>query len=457
VNRNLVLVTVDSLRADHLSCYGYERETTPNIDAYAERGHLFTAAFSHACATRPAFPGILTASHSLMYGGFERLSEARTLVSEVLSEQGYATGGFHSNFYLSSDFGYGRGFDTFYESREESSLAKRLRRGVKERLNTNGVLFNTLQRLYDRTERTAGVNVGTYHTPAEEMTDRALSWVHETADRPVFLWVHYMDPHHPYIPPAEYQTFSTTSRRDGVRLRPKMLEEPDAVTDEELAVLTDLYDDEIRYTDAEIGRLLSGLEEAWDGEEWTAVVTADHGEELRDHGEFSHQNRFYDEVMHVPFVVYDGESGGVHDDIVGHVDIAPTLARWGGAAELPENFWGHPLQDLLAGDPAGWPREGVRAGWCDLPEGTRRLAYRTDRWKYIRDDVHDREELYDLDADPDERENLLAGATEPAVLEELRATVDEYERDIDATAVDVDEVEMDPEVRERLQRLGYQE
>ena len=458
MTQNFVLVTVDSLRADHLSCYGYDRETTPHLDDYADDGHQFTAAFSHACATRPAFPGILTSSHPLMYGGFERLSEDRTLISEVLSEAGYATAGFHSNLYLSADFGYGRGFDTFFDSRENSPLTTTLRRQIKERLDTNGALFNFLQKVYDRTEQTAGVNIGTYHTPADKITDRALTWVRGEGARsgPSFLWVHYMDPHHPYAPPEEHQEFSTVSRREGVRLRPKMLEQPDEITNDELQVLTDLYDDEIRYTDAEIGRLLSTIDNQWD--DWTAVITADHGEELCDHGEFSHQNRFYDEVMHVPLIVYNGETDGIHDQLVGHVDIGATLATQAGVETLPEHFWGESLDPLLEGPSHDWHREGVCAGWCDLPDETRRLAYRTHRWKYIRDYVYDREELYDLEADPVEQQNLIQeGSVDPEVLDECRERIDRYEQDIDSTSVRMETVDMDEEIKERLQRLGYKE
>jgi arylsulfatase A-like enzyme len=456
--RNVALVTVDSLRADHLSCYGYERETTPNIDAYAEAGHRFTNAFSHACATRPSFPGILTSSHALMYGEFNHLSEERTLVSTVLDDQGYATGGFHSNLYLSGEFGYDRGFDSFYDSRENPSLTKRLRRAVKTNLDSSGRLFNFLQRIYDRTENTVGVNVGTYHAPAEDITDRALDWIAQS-DEPTFLWVHYMDPHHPFIPPEKHQEFSTVSRRKGVRLRPKMVDDPDAVTDEELGHLIDLYDDEIRYTDAEIGRLLSGFEEEWD--DWSAVITADHGEELKDHGDFAHQNLFYDETWHVPLIVYDGETSGVHDEIVGHSDISPTIATWAGAETLPEEWWGTPLQSLLDGRSDDWDRDGVRGSWRDLSvsNGPRRLAYRTERWKYIYDEVYDTERLFDLGEDPAERHDLLADDSEepPAVLSEFRDVIEEFEAAIESTAVDVADVEMDEDVKERLRRLGYAE
>lgn len=456
MSSNVVLVTVDSLRADHLSCYGYGRETTPRLDEYAERGHRFTAAFSHACATRPSLPAILTSSHPLMYGEFERLSGERTLISEVLSDRGYATGGFHSNLYLSAQFGYGRGFDTFYDSRDEPSLTERLRRGVKDRLNTQGFLFNALQRVYDRAERTTGVNIGTYHTPAAEITDRVLEFADGTAgtDRPTFIWVHYMDPHHPYAPPAEYQTFSSVDRREGVRLRPKMLSDDEETTEEERQTLIDLYDDEIRYTDAEIGRLFAGLEERWD--EWTAFVTADHGEEFRDHGEYSHQNRFYDEVMHVPLIVFDGQGSGTHEELVGLVDVAPTIAERAGVTNVPDSFWGYSLEPLLSGT-GEWPRNGVRGSWCDLSTGKRRLVYRTEDWKYIRDEVDERELLFDLRDDPEERHNLAEREDPPAEIESMRDAVDRYEDDIESTATAIGEVEMGDEVKERLRRLGYQE
>lgn len=454
--RNVVLITVDSLRADHLGCYGYERDTTPNLDTFADDGHRFDAAFSHACATRPAFPGILTSSHPLMYGGFRQLAEERTLISEVMADRGYGTAGFHSNLYLSADFGYARGFDTFYESREDPSIATVLRRFLKERVNTSGRFYSFLQRLYDQTERTAGVNVGSFHAPAEEMTDRAAAWIREHDDQPSFLWVHYMDPHHPFIPPKDHQEFSTVSRREGVRLRPQMVEDPSSVTDEELQWLIDLYDDEIRYTDDEIGRLLSTIEECWD--DWSGIVTADHGEEFKDHGSFTHQNLFYDETMHVPLIVYDGESSGVHDEMVGHVDVAPTIATWAGVEEFPESWWGQPLQPLLADRPEEWTRTGVRGGWFNSPGGPRRLVYRTSDWKYIRDYVNDREQLFDLEADPGETNDLVDGNGDPPEeLAEFRDVMDDYEDEIASTDVDVDEVEMDEEVRERLQRLGYRE
>src|SRR6056297_1266624 len=122
---NLALVTVDSLRADHVGCYGYERETTPNIDDVASRSHVFTEAIAHACATRPSFPSLLTSTHGMLYGGFDHLSDEQVPLSVPLSERGYATGGFHSNPFLSAEFGYSRGFDAFNDSEDDPSAVSK--------------------------------------------------------------------------------------------------------------------------------------------------------------------------------------------------------------------------------------------------------------------------------------------------------------------------------------------
>jgi arylsulfatase A-like enzyme len=454
--QNIVLVTVDSLRADHVGCYGYDRDTTPKIDEYAKSGHVFTTAFTHACSTRPSFPAIMTSSHPLMYGGFERLSEDRTLISEVLSQKGYATGGFHSNLYLSGEFGYERGFDILYDSRTNPSLATQVRQAIKDNLNSDGVIYQILERAYQITERTAGVDTGSYYISAKDITDRALNWVDGQDDQPTFLWVHYMDPHHPYSPPEEYQLYSDISPRKGIKLRPKMIENEEDITENELQTLIDLYDDEIRYTDGQIGRLLSSLENKWD--DWTAIITADHGEEFRDHGHFFHQNRFYDEVMHVPLVVYDRDSSGTHDEIVGAIDIAPTIAALAGVETLPENFWGYPLESLISDRAEDWSREGVRGSWYQVSTGIERFAYRTNNWKYIRDYVNKSEELYNVQADPKEQSNLLENnGNDFDTVEEMRKVVNKFEENIKKTDANIRKVSMDEKTKQRLRSLGYKE
>jgi len=173
--RDIVLVTVDSLRADHVGWHGYDRNTTPNLDQRAASAQTFTSAFSHACSTRPSFPSIMTSSYALEYGGFERLSSKRTTIAELLEEAGYETAGFHSNLYLSADFGYDRGFNRFFDSKSDPGTLAKLRQEVKTHLDSDGHLYGFLQQAFNATEKRAGIELGSAYIDAEEITDRALS------------------------------------------------------------------------------------------------------------------------------------------------------------------------------------------------------------------------------------------------------------------------------------------
>lgn len=445
--RDIVLITVDSLRADHVGCYGYDRNTTPNIDDLAADGRRFVNTFAHACSTRPSFPSILTSSYALLHGGFEQLSSERATLAEVLSDTGYRTAGFHSNLYLSADFGYDRGFDRFYDSKSDPTFLAQVRQTVKTHLDQDGILYRSLQKAFNATERRAGVELGSAYVQADEMTAMALEWAQQAADGPHFLWVHYMDVHHPYTPPASYQQqFRDDSVDDdrAIRLRRKMLENPDSITDDELATIIDLYDAEIAFVDAEIDRLLDGLENAW-GNKPLVAFTADHGEEFLDHGQFSHAATFYDEVLHVPLVIRDGQSSGTVDDLVGLLDLAPTLVDHAETTK-PSAFLGQTLQS-----DGGHDRDQVIAEWADYDEGDRRFALRTDDWKYVR--MEDEEErLFDLRSDPQETTNVATN--HPEELSKFRERVDEHAERVSDESVGA---AMDETVRQRLRDLGYQE
>lgn len=449
---NVLFITVDSLRADHVSTYGYQRETTPRIDRLAKDGCVFEQTFAHACSTRPSFPTILTSSYPLMYGGYERISENRTLISELFDDAGYRTGGFHSNAYLNPEFGYDRGFDTYYDSMTQPGTMARLRQWVKGQLDQDGIVYETLAAAFDTAERHAGANIGSAYVDADEITDRAIEWLQDGRASDEFLWIHYMDVHHPYLPPPEHQLAfrnEPISERRAVQLRRKFIESPRKITDDEFADIIDLYDAEIRFTDAEIGRLLNAADEKWD--DYIVAFTADHGEEFLDHGGFSHRATFYDEVMHVPLVIKDDEHEGRREELVGLLDIAPTLIDYADI-DPPEEFYGHSLYSLYNED---WSRRFVLGDWSPdgQGDGERRYAYRDREWKFIQRE--DREELYDLFDDPDEQENVVDEY--PEVAAELRDKINEHEREIDATSENLGDVHMDDEVRQRLRDLGYAE
>lgn len=462
---DVLLVTVDSLRADHVGWHGYDRPTTPNLDARAEGATVFTETFAHACSTRASFPTILTSTHPLMYGGYKRLSESRTLISKVLADAGYRTAGFHSNAYLNPEFGYKRGFDHFHDSMTDPEVTARLRQWVTSRLNEDGLIYQALASAVDTAERRVGANIGSAYVDADKITDHAIEWLREAPEEPTFLWVHYMDVHHPYLPPATHQRpfrKDPIGERRAVQLRRKFIEEPDAVTDAEFADIIDLYDAEIRFTDAEIKRLLQAADDHLG--DYTLAVTADHGEEFYDHGGFSHRATFYDEVVHVPLLVdaggasgdlrVDGESGRC-DELVGLMDVVPTLAS---IADLnyPDSWCGYDLTAWSAGE---WPREAVLGDWSPVGRDEEpRLAYRDYDWKYIVDGSPrdpDQQELYDLHADPGEQTDV--SDDRPEVVNELREHLADHDDRLRTTTEELGDVEMSEEVVQQLRDLGYKQ
>jgi arylsulfatase A-like enzyme len=445
--RDIVLVTVDSLRADHVGCYGYGRDTTPEMDELAADGRKFTNAFAHACSTRPSFPSILTSTYALMHGGFERLSRERTTLAEALKDGGYHTAGFHSNLYLSADFGYDRGFDRFYDSKSDPSLLSRVRQAFKTHLDDSGIFYSLLQSAFNATERHAGVEIGSAYVSANDLTDLALEWAEKVDTGPRFLWVHYMDVHHPYLPPDHYQRRFRSEPVDderAIRLRRKMLEDPDRVTNEELETILDLYDAEIAFVDAEVARLIERLREMW-GADPVVAFTADHGEEFLDHGRFSHAATFYDEVLHVPLIINDNETSGTVSNLLGLLDLAPTLVDYADVPN-PGAFLG---RSVAQND--NYDRKHVIAEWADYEEMDRRYCLRTPEWKYVRME-DEAERLFNLKTDPEETSNIVE--EEPKKLSDFRKVIDEHTGRVDSRTIDA---EMDDDIRQRLRDLGYQE
>lgn len=448
--QNVLFVTIDSLRADHVGYHGYERNTTPAIDEYASRGSRFTNAFAHAGSTKYSFPSLLTGVTPLMYGGHDRVSADQTLVSEVFQDGGYRTGGFHSNLYISAQFGYERGWDEFFDSSPDQSATTRFRRWAKTSLS--GPILDFLRWGYNFIESSAGVNVGSYHVPGDEITDMAIEFVeNDDADRPTFLWVHYMDVHHPFLPPEEYQRMfrdETVSDQESIKLRRKFIEEPEQVTEEERQTFIDLYDAEIRFNDAQVARLMDAVEREW-GDDYVMALTADHGDHFLEHGYFGGADGL-DVKTHVPLFVEGWDDEGSYDDLVGLADVPSTLVDTAGL-DIPENFHGHSLRDLVFD--GEWPREDVLGGWSS-EEGDNYVVRERD-WKLITHPNGD-EELYDLDSDPEETENLIGQRRSEE--RRLREKLDRHRQRIRSTEdEDVERPDMTEDVKERLRRLGYKE
>jgi arylsulfatase A-like enzyme len=346
--QRIVLISIDTLRADHVGCYGARGARTPHLDEIAAGGVRFAAAFSPTPLTLPAHATLLTGrdppAHGVRHNSIHRLAPGPATLAERLSAAGYATGAVVGARVLERRFGLDRGF-----ARYDDAVRGRPRgpTGYAER-------------------------------PADEVIDAALAWL-ATAPERFFLWVHLYDPHQPYAPPPGFAS--------GFASRP--------------------YDGEIAFVDAEVGRLLAGIRERWGEAGLLVVATADHGESLGEHGEVTHGYSLYDATQRVPLLMRGPglPEGRVVAHPVGLVDVAPTILALAAAPPLA-GATGVDLGPTLRGA----ERVGralyletlatqLDFGWSPL------LALRTDRLKYVR---APRPELYDLTGDPGELRDLAA-------------------------------------------------
>ena len=441
---DIVFLTVDSLRADHVGWHGYSRDTTPFLDSVSKRAHTFTEAFTNGCYTRQAFPSMMTSVYPSVAREDGGLAANNTTLAEALSERGYTTAGFHSNPYLGPEFGYDRGFDTFYDSKSEPTKMGKLRLWVKENIPKESWIYKTLEKLFAKSQEQAGIDPGTPSLPADEITDKAIQWVKTVPDRPRFLWVHYMDVHHPYTPPEKHQyTFrkEKISRQRAVKLQRKMLDQPDDITRDELSDLIDLYDAEIRFCDAEIKRLIDNIETHW-GDDFVIGFTSDHGEEFRDHGGFSHSGTLHDELLHVPLLLADETVGERHDEIVSLLDIPPTFIDYTDE-DIPIEFEGESLRSLITG--------GQRDRSYTIGDHGETISYRDKSWKYITGT--ERSELYCIDEDSKEQTNVVD--QNPAIVEEIEQTLTQHRELGRRTESEINKEELEGEVQNRLEKLGY--
>lgn len=391
MSRNIVLVTYDSLRADHCGFMGYDRDTTPTLDRMAENGVVFENAMASGVPTIASMTSVMTGEHSLASPeiGFNTQQReqvtSRPTIAEVLSDAGYSTGALSPNPPASSYFGFDKGFDWFEDFlAEDSGVVERAWNRVF-RSSIEGGELSTYLRLLKNV-----VTKDEILRPWADFYDEIVAW-RERVEEPYFLWVLLLEPHHPWMPPARDQEWS--SRLDKYRAFEQYFEmftngwEPN-FSAEERERLVNLYDDSIRYGDRFLTRLRMDLED----DDPVYFVHADHGEEFGKHGRFGHQPYLYEDLTHVPLVIDGLEQTERVSKPVELRQLAPTIAN---TADI-----GHPF------DAAGLFEEQERP-WVTskvFAEGSRRAAIRTELKKYITSS--ERKELYDLVKDRDEQENL---------------------------------------------------
>ena len=411
---NVLLVTFDTTRADHIGAYGHAGASTPTVDALAAEGVLFSNAVSAVPITLPSHATILTGRYPMAHGvrdnGIFVLADEELTLAEILAAEGYDTAAAIGGFPLVERFGTGQGFD-LYDDRLATS---------------NDPLLG------GRDGGRGGAGFFFEERRAARVNEAVLPWLAARGSAPFFLWVHYYDPHRPFDPPPPY--------------------------DELFAFAP--YDGEIAYADESLGNLLDALRSHGRLDRTLVVVTADHGEGLGEHREETHSYLVYNTTQHVPLVVRPpgGSPGGgkTVDERVGSVDVLPTILDLLGVA-IPAGVQGRSLAFHFGDLPGVEPRRGssVKPHYAETlsPRLTNRWgelrALFDQEWKYIHGP---RRELYDLAADPRERDNLVASRPEVAArMEEGLASFLDSRSEGATRAV----AEVDPEVRWRLMALGY--
>ena len=450
---DVLLVTIDGLRNDRLSTNGYDRLTSPTLDSLAEIGGACTTAMSTGTGTLLSFPGILTSSYPLMYGGYGQLTEERMPIASEFRRQGYATLGVNTNAQLHPVFGWDRGYDVYIDSGEEyidepigefskkssddttqsplGDTLEKLKTVTYQTLDNEGLAYRSIEAVYRLIN---GRELP--HPDASDVVDTAVEAAEKLpSDRPYFLWVHFMETHSPYMPPQEYRDqFLQDSISEGRiwQLNDQLHEQPDRLTDEDVALISDLYDASLRYLDDELDRL---FEELGVTENTCLAVTADHGEQFREHGELTHCSQPYEEGIHVP-LLFDFPEKSLSDieAVTSTIDIAPTLLDAAiDDVELPENFFGRSLVDALDGDEtvtekrtalaqlASNPRHNPR----DIDPNSRTTGCRTREWKYATSVAPDKPDLlFHLPEDPGEQHNVIE--EHPDVVERFDALLQEH-------------------------------
>jgi arylsulfatase len=413
---NIILVTVDTLRADHLDVYGYERPTGPSIARLASRGVRFSRALSQAPWTLPSMASVHSSLYPIQHGAFaaeSALPEAAQTLAERLAAVGYRTVAVVSHEFVSAKHGFIQGFEVFDESNVLGHDA------VTSRASTMTALAQM-----------------------------------EQIEGPFFLWVHYFDPHFTYVRHAE---FGFADGYEG--------ELPDEITsghlaaggrdrtsaaDTEFAVA--VYDEEIAHTDRWIGTLVSGISDRYSADENVFILTADHGEYFRERGRFFHGKDVYGELVDVPLVIAGAVDEQLHGAVVDVAVETRSIPRtvMGLLGLSPAGFDGVDLLDVARGGDA---LPAIAEGSHAFGEDERTVGVVFDGWKLIHRLDDDGYELYDLGADPGERNDLFAelGAGNERFVA-LKLRLDELR---DLPRLEPQALGLTPEAIERLRALGY--
>ncbi len=422
---DIILIVVDTLRADHVACCGYQRNTTPNIDKLARAGILFSNAIVTSPWTLPSVASILTSQYPSVLGIRDEITQIDSrfpTLSGMLKQYNYTTHGIVSHTLLSARLGFGRGFDSYDE---------------KSVFGHKGI-------------------------SSPPVTHKAISFLQKSKERPFFLFAHYFDPHYNYLLHKEYNYYSSYS--GGLKSGESILglwRIRHNLSRDDIRYLVSLYDSEISFTDEHIGILLNELKKQGLYDSSIIIVTADHGEEFMERGWIGHTVTLHQELIRVPLIMkLPGYKAQIINSPVSLVDIVPTIYSYLGL-KVPDGLDGKAL-DLGQGASAatGPVFSETFNPQANQPGHIKPIAFRSitlGNRKLIYDETKDSKQIYDLSEDPHERNNLLSQQSDQNKrLEELLSTWVSYietKREAGPT-MDVREL-FTPEQREQLESLGY--
>jgi arylsulfatase A-like enzyme len=325
---NVILITISSLRADHVSCLGYTRDTTPNFDAFAGENILFRNAFATSGWMMPAHGSIFTSLYPTLHGAThidKSLGDEHFTLAEILSDNGYHCAGFCCNPRLDREHGFAQGFD-LYDDYSVSIMLESLAFGDKESVDINRQRTNAL------------------------INDAAFRWLQNNTHRPFFMFIHYYDNHWDYLPPSPYSERYDPDYNgpiDGTQIaREPLFSNPPSKRD--IQHIIALYDGEVKQTDNDLGEILNVLQDTGVSDNSIIIIMGDHGEQFYEHGHTSHQG-IYEELIHVPLVVSIPSVRAkckTIDSLVSQVDILPTILDYL-QIPAPEQYSGKSLRPLI--------------------------------------------------------------------------------------------------------------
>lgn len=445
---NMIFIAADALRADYLPLYSPDATVaTPNLVALAQDGVLFTNAFAHASWTKPSFATLFSGVYPEAHTATSKtavLPDSLVTFPEALQEAGYYTQGFANNPNITATFGFDQGYTSYVD------LKPNLYFGATPSA-AKLTIYEVLRRVKQKVDQKlfkGRMVVTDFYQPAEEVTKLALNWLDDGVpqEAPFFLFLHYMDPHDPFM----------DWEKPGVGYARVRMEHPDP--DEFLDPMRHAYNLEIAYMDKYLGGLIAGLKERGLYEKTLIVFTADHGEEFFDHEGWWHGQTLYDELVKIPLVAKlpgNRLAGTVNTDLARHIDVGPTFLHFAGASK-PEAMAGQ----SFFGEGDAMTNSGIGYIYAESDfEGNDLQAVRTKDAKIIRANEdnprgHAPIEFYDMAADPSEQNNIAGqgDVREPTlfgVMEEMQAHITE-------NAAEPALVEKtDEELMEQMKALGY--